>query len=143
VEWASTRTHRTVYIQIKTQDLAARAEDAQGTPTQSHISRSILVYEDECTPCRIYPWMDLSTREACARTGYDRPRPSHLHPRTSTLTPQPPTINSHTHTITPEPHKGPFDRRMGPCVYRRDSPLAWLIEGSIQGYLAHKKTPPP
>ena len=25
----------------------ARAEDAQGTPTQSHISPSILVYEDE------------------------------------------------------------------------------------------------
>ena len=25
---------------------AARAEDAQGTPTQSHISPSILVYED-------------------------------------------------------------------------------------------------
>jgi len=27
---------------------AARAEDAQGTPTQSHISPSILVYEDIC-----------------------------------------------------------------------------------------------
>ena len=26
---------------------AARAEDAQGTPTQIHISPSILVYEDE------------------------------------------------------------------------------------------------
>ena len=26
----------------------ARAEDAQGTPIQSHISPSILVYEDEC-----------------------------------------------------------------------------------------------
>ena len=26
--------------------LTARAEDAQGTPTQSHISPSILVYED-------------------------------------------------------------------------------------------------
>jgi len=26
---------------------AARAEDAQGTPTQSHISSSILVYEDK------------------------------------------------------------------------------------------------
>ena len=26
---------------------AARAEDAQGTPTQSHISPSILVYEDK------------------------------------------------------------------------------------------------
>ena len=26
---------------------AARAEDAEGTPTQSHISPSILVYEDE------------------------------------------------------------------------------------------------
>ena len=26
---------------------ATRAEDAQGTPTQSHISPSILVYEDE------------------------------------------------------------------------------------------------
>ena len=25
---------------------AARAEDVQGTPTQSHISQSILVYED-------------------------------------------------------------------------------------------------
>jgi len=25
----------------------ARAEDAQGTPTQSHISPSILVYEDK------------------------------------------------------------------------------------------------
>ena len=25
---------------------AARAEDAQGTPTQSHISPSLLVYED-------------------------------------------------------------------------------------------------
>jgi len=25
---------------------AARAEDAQGTPTQSHISTSILVYQD-------------------------------------------------------------------------------------------------
>ena len=29
---------------------AARAEDAQGTPTQSHISPSILVYEDN-RPC--------------------------------------------------------------------------------------------
>jgi len=28
---------------------AARAEDAQGTPTQSHISPSILVYEDNYT----------------------------------------------------------------------------------------------
>ena len=27
----------------------ARAKDAQGTPTQSHISRSILVYEHKCT----------------------------------------------------------------------------------------------
>ena len=27
----------------------ARAEDAQGTPTQSHISPSILVYEDNAT----------------------------------------------------------------------------------------------
>ena len=29
--------------------LLARAEDAQGTPTQSHISPSILVYEEEST----------------------------------------------------------------------------------------------
>ena len=29
---------------------AARAEDAQGTPTQSHIPPSILVYEDELLP---------------------------------------------------------------------------------------------
>jgi len=28
-----------------------RAEDAQGTPTQSHISPSILVYEDESRRC--------------------------------------------------------------------------------------------
>jgi len=28
----------------------ARAEDAQGTPTQSHISPSILVYEDKPRP---------------------------------------------------------------------------------------------
>ena len=27
-----------------------RAEDAQGTPTQSHISPSILVYEDKVVP---------------------------------------------------------------------------------------------
>jgi len=27
---------------------AARAEDAQGTPTQSHIPPSTLVYVDEC-----------------------------------------------------------------------------------------------
>ena len=31
---------------------AARAEDAQGTPTQSHISPSILVYEEK--PCKIF-----------------------------------------------------------------------------------------
>ena len=30
---------------------AARAEDAQGTPTQSHISPSILVYEDNPEKC--------------------------------------------------------------------------------------------
>ena len=29
---------------------AARAEDAQGTPTQSHISPAILVYEDKRLP---------------------------------------------------------------------------------------------
>jgi len=28
-------------------DAPTRAEDAQGTPTQSHISPSILVFEDE------------------------------------------------------------------------------------------------
>ena len=31
---------------LKTGRGTARAEDAQGTPTQSHISPSILVYED-------------------------------------------------------------------------------------------------
>ena len=30
----------------------ARTEDVQGTPTQSHISPSILVYEDKCTVLR-------------------------------------------------------------------------------------------
>jgi hypothetical protein len=30
---------------------AARAEDAQGTPTQSHVPPSILVYEDYSGPC--------------------------------------------------------------------------------------------
>ena len=30
--------------------VTARAEDSQGTPTQSHISPSILVYEDELSP---------------------------------------------------------------------------------------------
>ena len=39
---------------LNTRDLsgrgAARAEDAQGTPTQSHISPSILVYEDLVVP---------------------------------------------------------------------------------------------
>jgi hypothetical protein len=29
---------------------AARADDAQGTPTQSHVSPSILAYEDQRTP---------------------------------------------------------------------------------------------
>ena len=31
----------------------ARAEDAQGTPTQSHISPSILVYEEEAHCVRV------------------------------------------------------------------------------------------
>ena len=36
---------------------AARAEDAQGTPTQSHISSSILVYEDKQETPRLSPLM--------------------------------------------------------------------------------------
>jgi len=35
---------------------AARAEDAQGTPTQSHISPSILVYEDKGSKRVRRPW---------------------------------------------------------------------------------------
>ena len=38
---------------------AARAEDAQGTPTHSHISPSILVYEDQR--------QDLAARQAAVR----------------------------------------------------------------------------
>ena len=37
------RSKETVYIAGRG---TARAEDAQGTPTQSHVSPSILVYED-------------------------------------------------------------------------------------------------
>ena len=65
-----------VYVWLRTEDLkvtnpnlsgrgAARAEDAQGTPTQSHISPSMLVYEDnrqtaprthmECTTITSHP----------------------------------------------------------------------------------------
>jgi len=40
---------------------AERAEDAQGTPTQSHISPSILVYED-------YPWAACCTATARAKS---------------------------------------------------------------------------
>jgi len=34
-----------------------RADDAQGTPTQSHISPSIIVYEDQCRRIRASQWM--------------------------------------------------------------------------------------
>ena len=34
---------------------AARTEDAQGTPTQSHVSPSILVYEDTPPPASLAP----------------------------------------------------------------------------------------
>ena len=35
---------------------AARAEDAQGTPSQSHISPSTLVYEDKSRPFWVATW---------------------------------------------------------------------------------------
>ena len=41
---------------------AARAEDAQGTPTQSHISPSILVYED-----------NVETNSTRGELGYPKP----------------------------------------------------------------------
>jgi len=40
----------------------ARAEDAQGTPTQSHISPSILVYEDESVLIST-PWFAENQRQ--------------------------------------------------------------------------------
>jgi len=61
----------------------ARAEDAQGTPTQSHISPSILVYEDKGD-------------EGHARSGpslCDEPTPETLNPKTQTPNPKPQTPN--------------------------------------------------
>ena len=46
---------------------AARAEDAQGTPTQSHISPSILLYEEQCrlhTGCSSL--LDWRSTKSCA-----------------------------------------------------------------------------
>ena len=42
-----------------------RADDAQGTPTQSHISPSILVYEDYTHAGRAFP----ARSQHCSRTG--------------------------------------------------------------------------
>jgi len=50
---------------------AARAKDAQGTPTQSHISPSILVYEDE--PRKIMQ-VQSSAGSAPGERAAERPR---------------------------------------------------------------------
>jgi len=47
--------------------VAARAEDAQGTPTQSHISPSILSYEDK-TSQGVPSWLETLIQSNCLRT---------------------------------------------------------------------------
>jgi len=42
-----------------------RAEDAQGTPTQSHISPSLLVYEEQMKRCGAQEWLQFPIRLAC------------------------------------------------------------------------------
>jgi len=44
----------------------ARAEDAQGTPTQSHISPSVLVYEENPTTFAV---KTISQRQGCGVRG--------------------------------------------------------------------------
>ena len=48
-----------------------RAEDAQGTPTQSHTSPSILVYEDECIEAPRESEINLQTPRSSETNPYE------------------------------------------------------------------------
>ena len=87
-ETRETRNTRETRFEGENVSGAARAEDAQGTPTQSHIPPSILVYEDNYD--KIPGFSTRNTRERglrafCRETGGARPSyrlraPSPPHP---------------------------------------------------------------
>jgi len=80
---------------------AARAEDAQGTPTQSHTSPSILVYEDDNSNNEQGDY-ERDDDDGRLRT----PQPLTLNPHPSVLNPQPSTpstLNPHPSSLNPQP----------------------------------------
>ena len=99
--------------------VTTRAEDARGTPTQSHISPSILVYEEKPDAGRILcgsgPLRGLHPKPYTLHTPTPytlHPAPHTLHPPTHTLHPTP-----HTYTLHPTPythHPTPYTLRPTP-----------------------------
>ena len=118
---------------------------AQGTPTQSHISPSILVFEDlQYCVCQALAFAAMERAHACAdpleaaeapplpppaepytlnpKPHTPTPKPSTLNPQLSTLNSQPSTLNPTPYTLNSQPHT-PHRRRRGGA---RARPRSWI-----------------